>query len=273
MDYYNKNNKKANKKVNDVADIYCRNGKTIVKKEERKLKKMYLKVIKNFKKLLVELELTEPLEVYYAFYHMYMNGFLSYERCFTYYNDESDFYFMPGLHVINGHGVCRHISSMLHDIYKEFGYNSKIILVYSDVKKVGKKYKLCNKDFGIRGIKQHFLGDHAIVYVKKDKTKYILDPTNFILLKPGDKNKIMENILCEGEYMKYVPSNISSCRKLTRGTYKDADECTLSYSKVCQRLGCNEYKLEKFYYDNEKTYEKIANKVDNSLYGRIIKMN
>jgi len=95
------------------------------------LKKIYDEVIVDYNKLNKVFNLTDPIEVSGLFEMVYRNGYLSQGKKFIFGDTEArDIRLIKSANVINGEGVCRHIASMLNDIYKEMGIESNLLPVY-----------------------------------------------------------------------------------------------------------------------------------------------
>ena len=188
------------------------------------IKALYNEVIKDINNINTVFEFNNPLEIFYSYIYLLDKGYLSKDKKF-HFNPYiiKDIPSIMGSNVILGEGVCRHISSMLEDIYKDGGISNGLIAVISPIE----KYELINNNINISeeisiisGIlndqkypdeikllyldllkeldcdysvnyendKDIYKGNHVINFVKdKDKT-YFLDPTNGLILKK-DKDK------------------------------------------------------------------------------------
>ena len=195
-------------------------------KDILELKELYNKVIGETSTLINEFNLKHPLEVYSFYNYLLYKGYLSYDKMFFYgksYID--DIKSLLGINIINGTGVCRHISSMLNDIYNNMNFNACTSSVYvnsnllmheslqelyftyeeqlkmstdkedremlknilTDTKKLLREYK--------PKFEPHLKanGNHMINLVSNNDFGYILDPTNKVIYKKSDS--ISENIL------------------------------------------------------------------------------
>ena len=119
---------------------------------------------------------------------------------------------LSSLEIILGHGVCRHFSGMLNDIFKESGVDSKGVMFF----------------LADEGKKIYILPNHAIVVAKKDGLMHILDPTNSIIFKPGDSN----SIYVSGKHYVYINpyERLKLGKNLEFASEKD-DETLMNRSK------------------------------------------
>ncbi len=105
-------------------------------KRIKELRKLYKEFLDNYRKLNQDLNLENPLEIFIVFNHLVNRGFISADHHFVF--GENEFYDIPylaGIEVINGTGVCRHLSSLLTDIYENMGILASNLVVYT------KKYR------------------------------------------------------------------------------------------------------------------------------------
>ena len=146
---------------------------------------------------------------------------------------------ISSLEIILGHGVCRHFSGMLNDIFKESGVDSKRCYVF----------------LADEGKKNLYTPNHAIVVAKKDDLMHILDPTNSIIFKPGDSN----SIYVSGKHYVYInPYERLKLGKNLEFTSEKDDETLMNRSKkICSE---NRDMLKSFYKENKDLYEEIAQK-------------
>ena len=185
---------------NVVADVYLvdllTHRETIkMTSDYKELKSLYQESIHNITDFYSDLDLNDPLSVCAAYQYMYRSGFLSRGKKFTYSNDMKDLTDLLGLDVIRGTGVCRSISSMLIDIYRELGYESHALGVRVQEGMLNKVKP--NLDIKIDATKSSrkflkavviistlfHLGNHAITEVSSDKGKILLCPTNCLVLE------------------------------------------------------------------------------------------
>lgn len=142
------------------------------------IQKIYDEIIKHYIRLNKIFDFNNPVEILALYVYAVEKGYLSLHHNFEYRQTDDDLkkeiFGLSSLEIILGHGVCRHFSGMLNDIFKESGVDSKKCYVF----------------LADEGKKKLYTPNHAIVVAKKDGLMHILDPTNSIIFKPGDSNSI-----------------------------------------------------------------------------------
>jgi len=139
---------------------------------------IYNEILEKFVDLNYMFNLNNPLEVYALYTKLLYKGYFSYNYNFEYNEPVCKYKLFDtlplGINVINGSGVCKHISSMLQDILNLMNIKNEVLTVYF--------YDSNEK------IKYHFIGNHIINLTAFDNKAYFLDPTNcFIWKKCGEK--------------------------------------------------------------------------------------
>lgn len=100
-------------------------------KDVRNIREMYDEVISDYVKMINVLGLQNPVEVSAFFERCYRDGILSRNKRFVFdTSNVRDVHSLFGSNIINGEGVCRHIASMLNDIYISMGIDSNVLLVH-----------------------------------------------------------------------------------------------------------------------------------------------
>lgn len=187
-------------------------------KEATETKKLYDELIELYKKLLIELELEHPTEVYALYKYMYRKGYLSNGNNFIFGTSEApEISDRIGINVITGKAVCRNISGMLGDIYKSMGINTEQLALYvgdgefsenklrssirfyekklanakeeEKIKEIEKKLKTCKEILDKKLILESIIkkpGNHIITISEYDGKCYLYDPTNLILYKKDE---------------------------------------------------------------------------------------
>ena len=258
--------------------------KTQKKTEEYiELKKDYQKIISNTNFFMKDIDITDPIGIFACYIYLYRNGYLSYNKRFYYDSDTKDLASLLGLDVIRGKAVCKNISSLLTDVYKSFGYEARNLIVYAEIEKIKKapcfnsanlsrtKSGDCYSKIISNITRMIKIPNHAITMVSDDKNNYILDPTNDIALKNGDKKRLL-SLHSNEDLMKnfmnfcllynlfgyYDDSlNISNYKEkiskpsISFGEYKEL------YLKALNICNNNKNKLDFFYDDNKTLYENI----------------
>ena len=160
-----------------------------ISKKSLELKVLYNKYIKELSKYLKGKNVENPISIGIYFTNMLWDGNLSYTDKFAFKNSDPGINLnLLGVEVIKGEAVCRHIASLLVDIYKYLGYESELLLV--------KQYNE-NIEAKVRTLLTPI--NHAVTLVKVDGKNIIIDPTNKCIgLINKDKNKASKVIDMEG---------------------------------------------------------------------------
>ncbi len=200
--------------------------------EYKELKFMYEAIIQNTSDFYDEVGFTDPVSIFAVYVYMYRKGYFSHEKNFLYSSDMKDFSKLSGLDVIRGRGVCRSISSMLTDIYREMGMSSYNLVVKASREglRALKKHGDLNLETEKSGEKlANFvekltkivpIANHMITMVAKDGKNYIFDPTNNGMLKY--KNIHLLQVLDNEEYfIKNCTYGISTFMLNVFGHYSD----------------------------------------------------
>ena len=207
------------------------------------IQKIYDEIIKHYIRLNKVFDFNNPVEIFALYVYAVEKGYLSLHHNFEYRQTDDDLkkeiFGLSSLEIILGHGVCRHFSAMLNDIFKESGVDSKRCYVF----------------LADEGKKKLYTPNHAIVVAKKDGLMHILDPTNSIIFKPGDSN----SIYVSGKHYVYItPYERLKLGKNLEFTSEKDDETQMNRSKkICSE---NRDMLKSFYKENKDLYEEIAQK-------------
>ena len=111
--------------------LYVSSGESYTK-DVKEINKLYNEFIVNYNKLNKTFELSNPIELYAIYNYLLYNGYLSVNKTFEFSQKMvQDINLVLGIDIINGHGVCRHISSMFVDILNNFGIDAYQLGVYS----------------------------------------------------------------------------------------------------------------------------------------------
>lgn len=207
------------------------------------IQKIYDEIIRHYSKLNEVFDFNNPVEIYALYVYAVEKGYLSFHHNFEYGQTDEDvekeISGLSGVEIILGHGVCRHFSGMLNDIFKESGVESKKCYVFS--------YDESKKNL--------YIPNHVIVVAKDDGVMYILDPTNSLIFKPGDS----KSIYVSGKHYVYItPYERLKLGKNLEFTSEKDDETQMNRSrKICSE---NRDILKSFYKDNKDLYEEIFQK-------------
>lgn len=207
------------------------------------IQKIYDEIIRHYSKLNEVFDFNNPVEIYALYVYAVEKGYLSFHHNFEYGQTddeaEKEILGLPGVEIILGHGVCRHFSEMLNDIFKESGVDSKKCYVFSDDE----------------GNKNLYIPNHVIVVAKDDGMMHILDPTNSLIFKPGDSKSIY---VSEHIYVYINPFERLKLGKNLEFSSREDDETQMNKSiKICSE---NRDILKSFYKDNKDLYEEIVQK-------------
>lgn len=148
-----------------------------------KIRSTYNTIIKNYAELNRYFDLESPIEIYALYTKLLHRGYLSLDGSFKYDPKEIFVYNIKnllGVDIINGNGVCRHISAMLKDIFNELKIQNEVLPVY-----------VCdNKNTN----KAHLSGNHVINLAVQNNKNYFLDPTiGYIWKKISNANLLTCN--------------------------------------------------------------------------------
>lgn len=207
------------------------------------IQKIYDEIIKNYIRLNKVFDFNNPVEIFALYVYAVEKGYLSFHHNFEYGQTddeaEKEILGLSGVEIILGHGVCRHFSGMLNDIFKESGVDSKKCYVFSDDE----------------GKKNLYIPNHVIVTTEKDGLTYLLDPTNYITFKPSDSKSIY---VSGDDYIYINPYERLKLGKDLEFSSREDDETLMNKSrKICSE---NRDILKSFYKDNKDLYEEIVQK-------------
>lgn len=164
------------------------------------LNKSYREVIFDIANLFRNMEIANPITIFSLYNYLYKKGYFSLKHSFAYAKKNNDCYPFFGTNVIEGEGVCRHITAMLTDIYKELGYESynfstvlnrdasKLSGVHlkklDDEENIKKIYKLCS-------FFRYPHYDHLVTLVNDEEFgTLVMDPTNSYMFIVDNNRKI-----------------------------------------------------------------------------------
>lgn len=207
------------------------------------IQKIYDEIIRHYSKLNRIFDFNNPVEIFALYVYAVEKGYLSFHHNFEHGQTDADvekeISGLSGVEIILGHGVCRHFSAMLNDIFKESGVDSKKCYVF--LAGIGKK--------------NLYIPNHVIVVAKDDGVMYILDPTNSLIFKPGDSKSIY---VSEDTYAYISPFERLKLGKNLEFSSREDDETQMNKSiKICSE---NRDILKSFYKENKDLYEEIVQK-------------
>jgi len=230
-----------------------------------KIKNIYNKIISNYIELNNNLNLTNIIEIYLLYTILVHKGYLSKKHKFTIgtKKTESDLIkcnLIKGADVINGLGVCRHLSAMLKDIYDKMNINNEIIPVY--FYNVGEE------------IKTYPLGNHVINLVSENNKTFYLDPMNTCkwdkvgknILVTYDNNALdISSIANWIDIIDYNNMNVVALQNIKRLLSLNSIMSKKEYESIKKNLiyiyENNLDFFEKFYNENSEYYNDISSKL------------
>ena len=147
-------------------------------KKYHKLREKYNLYIKRLSLYFKELNLDDPLDIGLYFSSMLHSGDLSVTKNFKYklIKNDRDYKYsgILGSRILSGYGVCRNMSALLTDLYKELGYDAYDLYV----------------NFKSSGINSK----HAVVLVKDKRGNFIIDPT-WRTVAPIDDKRLKSKVI------------------------------------------------------------------------------
>lgn len=161
------------KALNDTRKFSCEYKKQLIRDtdEYKECLELYNSLTTDIAYFIKSLHLKDSLDIGMFYQELLYNGFLSKENNFNYHIYDMDEGICPeiyGARISSGTGVCRHIASLLKDIYEKLGYTASYLSVG------GAKSTL------LSNIKTRIMPssiNHAVVCVKDCYGKFIIDPT------------------------------------------------------------------------------------------------
>lgn len=266
-----------------IIDISSSFRTQMLTDEYKELKKLNGKVISNTKNIIDYIGNNDPISIFATYIYLYRKGYLSYNKKFIYDNNMKNFSSLFSVDVIRGKGVCRSISHALTNIYREFGYDARTLLVNANDESIKNNIHLSNvslqKSKGGRSFAK-IIGkitniittpNHAITLVCDKNYGYKLDPTNDCILLNGKLNKLMSPCSNKGIMKNYIIMDLlysalgSFDNNLNVVTYmkqykmpnisiEEYKELYLKALDICKK---NKKIFEMFYNDNKLLYEEI----------------
>lgn len=239
------------------------------------IKTLYNELINNEVELFKSLELNDPVSAFAGYVNMYRGGYLSSDKDFTYDKNSKDFRGLQGVDVVRGQGVCRHIATMLDDIYREMGFDSTTLVVNASREAIESMEHLSSVDLDKSKISDETLkmvekiemitsltkfGNHLVNAVRDGEKSYVLDPTNDGFLVP---KRLFYLTTGDGPKQKMIYKPIRSIGtvdetiKILKGNTITKDEYRKIYLDSQKRINDNLDLLEKFYEENKDIYKEI----------------
>lgn len=208
-------------------------------KEIIQIRNIYNDIMNEYCKLHKTFEVNDALEMYFLYCVAYSFGYLSVNKNFEYNTNYGfvDIESIMGVNVINGVGVCRHITAMLADIY-----SNSFIESY--------KIPVTNKLFSNEP-------NHVINMCLDNQTSLYLDPTNYIIFE-----KFEDGILNYDDTNYRILNSQKSVNNYLNLPLKQFEsEDIEKYIKFLSEIIGNRDILNKFYNENFEKYEDINSKI------------
>lgn len=163
-----------------ILDFLLNNYTERLTQEHKEMKVLYGEIVKNTTEFYNDIGMIEPVSIFATYIYMYRLGLFSHNKKFRSSSDMKDFVNLNGIDVIRGKGVCRSISSMLTDIYKEMNFDSRNLSVRVAKNLVGTKLNPIS-----------LFSD--TIEIKDDEMKPVVNEMNF--------DKFISNIICDSELL------------------------------------------------------------------------
>jgi len=275
-------------------------------KDMLEINKLYNEFLKNYVKLQNSFSFIHPTEIFTMFNYAYSYGFLSKEHKFIYSKENLvDIRPLYNLDIINGRGVCRHLSKMLKDIYDESNLENYILTTYMPEYKIdytktddpkydiNKLYKMIddlnigknekNEIFNLiednegklnfnitEKRKKANIGNHVINIVKNNDKLYFYDPTNIEILNYIGNNTLQYDDKLKTNIILNTKVNINNFKKKDYTEFKNnvttyLNELEQSNSFANMVIFNNAISICK---ENKDMFEKFYNE-NNQIYSEI----
>ncbi len=218
-------------------------------------KYLYQTCIHNFNKLNKAFGFNEVCSINASFLFALEQGYLSASKKLLKKGSYQDIIGLSGADVILGHGVCRHISCLLKDVFNDNQIQSIPLITSTHESSMIEK----------------ILGNHMIVFATKEDKKIIIDALNHYYLKQKG-SKIYQDSLEKWKIKMYATKlwveNVEQeswvkYKKLLTGNLLNISEEEALYieKKVMNICSKNRYMYEKLFLENYEMYKEIEDKL------------
>ena len=268
-------------------------------KDVQQIRNLYQEFITRYNQLNKVFSLDDPIQIYAMFQYLLYRGYLSVDKEFLLSDDKArNLSGLLGTGIIAGQGVCRHISSMLTDIFNDYGIEANLLgvyysehdvsarviaelfellqkhiidaqLYYSRMEEIEALEEELKKSNG-RNISTKLYGNHAITFAIKDEKSYYLDATQRKIYRMKEPEKSL--FYCE-------PYHEASFRLLSSFHFngfkesfkikgklaqypsvsREEEECILS--QMLMLCDNNIDIFEQFYKENREIYHDISSQL------------
>ncbi len=263
--------------------------------EWKELKKLDDNIVSNTAYIIDYIGNNNPIGIFASYIYLYRQGYLSYNKNFTYDADMKDFSTLLSVDVYRGKGVCRSISELLTKIYRKLGYDSKTLVVNTNEMAIKDNIHLSNislqksqtggklADKVMKITSAFHTPNHAITLVSDGINNYKLDPTNDCMFLTENKNRFLSPTCSWGVVKNYsffntlysvlgfLDNDVNMFGGVNQYDRPDIDinlykELYLQALEICSQ---NESLFDYFYEDNKPLYKDV-NEISNAQ-GNIIK--
>lgn len=242
--------------------------------EYYELKKVYVEVLNEIVKFMKKNKCECPMEFFAMYSYLVRNGYLSLDKKFCYDIDvKNDVFSLRGINVIEGRGVCSHITSMLTDILVGANYGAENVnMNINDFIQMNFSFDdfLCDK--GIYNVEDNFSTgnkvnffsnlinniysyNHMATFVKDNTTSYIMDPTNDTLFVVDANHNVfpINNFSDKVRVsIKKKKRNVTDMERLQKDVYK--------YRNIWNWCLDSNESFDKFYRKHRDMYEEVLNR-------------
>ena len=223
------------------------------------IKEIYEEYIKSLINLTSDMNVKNPLDIYFLVYYMYDNGIFSYDKLDHYeirsYLIEKE---IMGPLALNGHGVCRHISMLLQKLYYMMGYESDVCLGFLNIMESKEQQEKITKT--MEAVSSFELSNSVREKVVKCvsaaniKSEYMKKSTSLVNIREG--NHLITRTNFNGSTIMFDAQNGEIYTQVTRDLFlpKDCgfskllrderDVCFMPYIKQNNHI-CDEFGIQK----------------------------
>ena len=295
--------------INVSYAIFSRNSEFHTK-EVQKIKVLYQEFLSEYVKLNRIFEFQNPIEIYTFYNKMLYDGYLSKNKEFHF--GETTVRDIRGIYssnIMNGEAVCRHIATMLKEIYNAYGIEGNTLTVYQSnfdvmqdnvenmlslLEEIHNEQQRTNIPFldlvyqyeeelnkyyeytiPKKDKKLTIIGNHKITTAVYQGDTYYLDPTQSRIYKPSS---IKENILIDTSAI--GETNILSKRKQNKKVLATLTDSVTApsedkeYIDITTRIyESNKDIIEAYYQSQKELYSDISEELAKIKVKRKIKPN
>ena len=244
----------------DLDDVYLNSV------EFNSLVETYHDLLNKIYDMFCMLGVNTPVDIFVLYSYLVRNGYLSVNHNFICSNNVKDSIPLLSVNVIEGAGVCRHISCLLTDIYKNFGYICANISM--DLERYPSSFSRegYSCDGSLSSIPTCGPYNHLVSLVKDKNGTLLFDALNdYIFFVWNDKNispVLGEDILVKCGYEKFFNSQIDrDFSYFLQNTNLDTIVVLRDYyNYMWDSVKKNRDYFENFYLSNCDLYQDVTDK-------------